>query len=120
MCGCAPPPFPPVILPILYTATIMPFEIFFVQDSGGTVWIAIEYLLTILFSLDMLLCFNFAYQDQHGHIVDNRCECLHTHLQHHLSFRHDFRNGSRRFRVVTTSSVIMGRCQRLLLLDCPP
>ena len=60
-----------VIVPIMYTATVMPFEVFFITDSS-TVWLAIEIALTVAFGIDMLLCFNLAYQDRHGHIISSR------------------------------------------------
>ena len=74
--GCGQPPFPfldllAVIVPIMYTATVMPFEVFFITDSS-TVWLAIEIALTVAFGIDMLLCFNLAYQDRHGHIISSR------------------------------------------------
>ena len=66
-----PLPLLPVIVPILYTAAIMPFEVFFITDSS-TVWLAIEIALTVAFGIDMLLCFNLAYHDRHGHVISSR------------------------------------------------
>ena len=62
-----------VVFPICYTATIMPYEIFFVGDNTELAWYALEIALTIAFSLDMICCFNFAYHDEHGHPVSDRC-----------------------------------------------
>ena len=55
-----PPCDPSVMFPLLYVATVMPFEIFFVYSTKSRVWAAIQYLLTALFLLDIIISINFA------------------------------------------------------------
>ena len=59
-----------VILPILYTATIMPFEIFFVEDTGP--WLPADVTITVLFFLDMVMNVNIGYYDVAGFPVSSR------------------------------------------------
>jgi hypothetical protein len=54
--GHVPVTPPTVMLPILYTATVMPFEIFFVDDPNTPGWIAADVIITIFFFLDMVGC----------------------------------------------------------------
>ena len=72
-----PPPLPPcgvcaVIIPAIYTATIMPFEIFFIDDSTDPGWLAADITITVLFFLDMVMTINTGYYDRAGWPVFSR------------------------------------------------
>jgi hypothetical protein len=56
-----PPTPPPVVFPLMYVATIMPFQIFFIYSTTSEGWMVMEYVLTVVFLLDVIACFNFAY-----------------------------------------------------------
>ena len=62
-----------VVIPILYTATVMPFEIFFVEDTSVPGWFAADITITVLFFLDMVMNLNVAYFDDAGFPVSKRC-----------------------------------------------
>ena len=62
-----------MIIPILYTATVMPFEIFFVDDTSVPGWFAADITITVLFFLDMVMNLNVAYFDDAGFPVSKRC-----------------------------------------------
>ena len=63
----------PVVIPILYTATVMPFEIFFVEDTSVPGWYAADITITVLFFFDMIMNLNVAYFDEAGWPVTSRC-----------------------------------------------
>ncbi len=59
------------MLLILYTATAMPFAIFFLD--GPTVgWQAVDIIVMVLFVTDLILNFNTGYYDAAGYPVVNR------------------------------------------------
>ena len=63
-----------VLFPILYTATIMPFQIFFLGDtSSDPGWNAADVIISVLFGLDMIVSFNVGYYDSEGWPVNDRC-----------------------------------------------
>ena len=47
-----------MVLPIMYTATVMPFEIFFTDDATTTAWFSINIGITVVFFLDMVMNIN--------------------------------------------------------------
>ena len=65
--GCA------VVLPIMYTATVMPFEIFFIDDATTTAWFSINIGITVVFFLDMVMNFNVGIYDASGWPILKRC-----------------------------------------------
>ena len=73
---CLPPHLPActVIFPIMYTATIMPFQIFFLGDtSSDPGWNAADITISVLFGLDIIMSFNVGYYDSEGWPVNDRC-----------------------------------------------
>ena len=67
-----------MVIPIIYTATVMPFEIFFVEDSTTPGWVAVDVTITFIFFLDMVMNFNVGYYDSGGWPVYARYECFWT------------------------------------------
>ena len=65
-----------VIVPILYTVTIMPFEIFFVEDTTTVGWLAADVILTLVFFLDMVMNFNVGFYDSAGFPIVSRCQSI--------------------------------------------
>jgi hypothetical protein len=69
-----------VLIPIFYTATVMPFHLLYLTDNNGDVgWFSIEVIISILFGLDMIFNFNLAFEDSSGTVVSDRqvplCGC---------------------------------------------
>ena len=50
---------------MVYTATIMPFQIFFVENYRVPGWIAVEVVVSVFFCVDMLQSFNLAIPTSH-------------------------------------------------------
>jgi hypothetical protein len=61
------------MFPILYTATVMPFAIFFIEDASETGWYVVDIVITVLFLIDLVMNFNIGYYDAAGYPVVNRC-----------------------------------------------
>ena len=73
-----------MIIPILYTATVMPFEIFFIEDTSVPGWLAADILITALFFLDMVVNVNIGYYDDMGFPVTSRKLILFNYLRTHF------------------------------------
>ena len=55
------------VLILLYTATVMPFRIAFVEEDGIVVWsIIIDSIIDLLFLLDIVVTFISSYEDKDG------------------------------------------------------
>ncbi len=61
-----------VILPIVYTVTAMPINLFFISSSSFT-WNVIDTFVSVLFGVDITLQFFSAYIDESGILVTDRC-----------------------------------------------
>lgn len=61
-CVCA------VILPVLYTVTAMPVNLFYLSEASPT-WDAVDLAATIIFAIDIVICFVSAYTDSNGVLV---------------------------------------------------
>ncbi len=67
LCLCA------VIAPIAFTATVMPFQVFFLGDTSNDLgWNVVDIIITICFGLDILMSFNIGYFDAEGWPVNDR------------------------------------------------
>jgi hypothetical protein len=61
-----------VLVPMAYTATVMPFSLFFLDSGSDEGWVAVEAAVSLCFLLDMLLNFNLAYYSAKGGLVVRR------------------------------------------------
>ena len=62
-----------VILPMLYTASVMPVQVFYIDGSQDDIgWLAMEITVSACFFLDVLLTFNLAVYDSGGMLVTSR------------------------------------------------
>ena len=57
---------------LLYTATVMPYRMAFIQSVMYDSWFYVELCVDALFFIDLLInCFS-AYYNNHGHLVTDR------------------------------------------------
>ena len=55
------------IIILLYTATVMPFRIAFVDDDEIVIWsIVVDSIIDLLFLLDIFVTFISSYEDKDG------------------------------------------------------
>ena len=71
-----------VLLPMFYVATIMPFEIFFVDNTAVTSWLTIDGIVSVSFFIDMMVTINTGYYDDAGWTVIDRSGRSHGHRRH--------------------------------------
>ena len=64
-----------VILPVLYTVSAMPINLFFVSSTSA-VWDAIDTTVSVLFGVDILLCFFSAYIDANGVLITDKYDSV--------------------------------------------
>ena len=57
-----------IIVLLLYTATYMPYRICFIDDASTGSFLAFEYMVDVLFFLDILINFNSALEMPDGTI----------------------------------------------------
>jgi hypothetical protein len=67
----------PVIGPVVYTITAMPINLFFLSSSS-TAWYALDTAVSILFGIDIIVCFFSAYVDDNGVLIKSWCDALHS------------------------------------------
>jgi hypothetical protein len=65
---------PTVVFPVMYVATVMCFQVFFIEETTIG-WTGIDLTVSLIFAIDVLLNFNLAYFDSDGIIVKDRCAC---------------------------------------------
>ncbi len=66
----------PVVLPMLYTAVVLPVQVFFLDNINVPGWIAVEVVISLFFLVDMLLNFNVATQRDDGKLELRRCHAV--------------------------------------------
>ena len=66
----SPAPLRPVLLPLLYTCTLLPFVVCFVEEEIEP-WITLDWIVTTAFALDMCVSFVSAYRNKHKKLVTN-------------------------------------------------
>ena len=69
-----------VIFLLLYTASITPFRVTFI-DNTDTEWSVIDYLIDVLFLIDIIVTLNLAYNDSNGKLIDSRLEVFLNYLK---------------------------------------
>lgn len=66
---------------LIYTATIMPFRLAFVDGESYDRWWYLDILVDALFFIDILVNINSAYLDNEGQLVTNRCKIFVKYLK---------------------------------------
>jgi hypothetical protein len=61
-----------VIVLLLYTATIMPFRMAFIETEYMSDWFVFELVIDFLFACDVYVNCNSAYYDDEGKFVKSR------------------------------------------------
>ena len=61
-----------MVLLLVYTATIMPFRLAFIQAPTNSDWFWAETIIDIFFFMDIVVNFVSAYYDSEGKLVVNR------------------------------------------------
>jgi hypothetical protein len=72
LCTCLPSARWPVVLPIMYTVTVMPFEIFFLDQDTTGIWLLATIALTAIFAMDLFINFNLGFYDEAGFEISSR------------------------------------------------
>lgn len=72
-----------VILTVLliYTATVMPYRIAFVEEGDSGAWLVVEYMLNFLFFVDFIINCTSGYYDNDGKVVLERGKIILTYLR---------------------------------------
>ena len=70
-----------VVLPLLYTATVMPFQVFFLVDDDSPEWAVVDVIVSLFFLIDMIVAFNLGYYDRNDDIVLDRCKIASRYLR---------------------------------------
>ena len=66
---------------LIYTATIMPFRLAFIDEADAGGWLVLEYMVNSLFFLDFLInCFS-AYYDNDGLVISDRRKIVVNYLK---------------------------------------
>ena len=60
---------------MVYTATVLPFQVFFITDIKVLSWTVIEIIVSVFFFIDMVQNFNVATPGLNGKLETNRSEC---------------------------------------------
>jgi hypothetical protein len=71
---------------LMFTATVTPFEVCFMEANGFDALFLINRLVDVGFILDMVLHFFTAYQDKDGNIVDDHTEIVSHYLKTWFTF----------------------------------
>jgi CRP-like cAMP-binding protein len=75
-----------MMLLLMFTATVTPFEVCFMEANGFDTLFLINRLVDVGFILDMVLHFFTAYQDEDGNIVDDHTEIVSHYLKTWFTF----------------------------------
>ena len=59
---------------LFYTATLMPFNLAFVDGEPWDGWFVTDLIMDFLFFIDILIIFNTAYTDNEGLLIGDRCK----------------------------------------------
>jgi len=57
---------------LIYTATVMPYKIAFIESEPGDGWFYLEIVLDLLFFVDVIVNIFSAYYDNESQLVTNR------------------------------------------------
>lgn len=57
-----------VMIPIIYTVTAMPIDLFYLANDGN-VWSALDTTVAVIFGVDIILCFFSAYIDDNNTLI---------------------------------------------------
>lgn len=66
---------------ILYTATVLPYRISFLNDEDKTFWDVFDIVFDTLFWFDLVINFVSAYYDEEGKLVRTRREVMLNYLR---------------------------------------
>lgn len=61
-----------VVVPIIYTVTVMPVNLFYGGSNEHRVWYIIDTVVAVLFGMDMLIQLNSVYHNSSGVLITSR------------------------------------------------